>query len=123
MITRSFTFPPASRTTLLKLSFFQNLAPLDKLTQVFTYLDMPFITRAQLITAYIPNIDQAGRCSGPNSTDVEDAISLADELIGGVQRDLKERNLTEIVNAIVVSDHGSLISLPGWLVRLVTTVD
>lgn len=63
-------------------------------------------TRPQLIAAYVPNVDSDGHMYGPNSTEIRATIQSADTFIEQVFEGLEERNLTEIVNVIVVSDHG-----------------
>jgi predicted AlkP superfamily pyrophosphatase or phosphodiesterase len=86
----------------------QNIPPSEKLKQVCDWLDMPIHSRPQLITTYIPNVDQMGHKGGPDSKQVEDALQLVDGFIGGVVESLAQRNLSDIVNVIVVSDHGGL---------------
>lgn len=63
-------------------------------------------TRPQLIAAYVPNVDGDGHKYGPNSTEIRATITMADTMLDQVFQGLEERNLTDIVNVIVVSDHG-----------------
>lgn len=79
---------------------------MEKLSQILDWLDLPIQKRPQLITTYIPNVDHAGHKGGPDSQLVEDALTLIDEFVGGIIDRLEERNLTDIVNVIIVSDHG-----------------
>lgn len=88
----------------------QKMMPSDKLTQVTDWLDLPITRRPQLITTYIPNIDQMGHKGGPDSELVENALGLVDKFIGGVVAALDQRNLTDIVNVLIVSDHGASIT-------------
>lgn len=78
----------------------------QKLDQVFEWLDMPIHSRPQLITTYIPDVDSMGHWGGPESDKVEQALKVVDDFIGGVVGRLALRNLSEIVNLLVVSDHG-----------------
>lgn len=80
--------------------------PNDKLTQVMDWLDLPINTRPQLITTYIPNIDQMGHKGGPVSAEVDGALELVDHFIGDLVESLAQRNLSEIINVVIVSDHG-----------------
>lgn len=82
------------------------MKPVQKLAQVFDWLDMPIHSRPHLITTYIPNVDQMGHKDGPESAEVEEALSLVDDFVGDVVDGLALRNLSEIVNVIIVSDHG-----------------
>lgn len=67
---------------------------------------MPRLSRPQLITAYAPEVDQEGHRSGPASEGVEHQLIQMDNFAKGIYDLLEERNLTEIVDVIFVSDHG-----------------
>lgn len=54
----------------------------------------------------MPELDQAGHRGGPDSSDVEEALKLVDGYIGDVVAEIEARNLTHIVDLIVLSDHG-----------------
>lgn len=88
-----------SRKTQRVLEFLDRPGPLDPLA------DAAF-PRPQLIAAYVPNVDAVGHKFGPNSTDVDEAISAVDAMLASLFRGLEARNLTSVVNIIVVSDHG-----------------
>lgn len=62
--------------------------------------------RPQLIAAYVPNVDQDGHIYGPNSTEIRTTINNVDSMLDGLFKGLEARNLTNIVNVVVVSDHG-----------------
>lgn len=62
--------------------------------------------RPQLIIAYVPNVDADGHRYGPNSTEIRGTIQSVDTMLASLLSGLSERNLTEIVNVVVVSDHG-----------------
>lgn len=87
------------------------MTPSDKLAQILDWLDQPILRRPQLITTYIPNVDQMGHKGGPDSIEVEDALRLVDGFIGDVVESLTQRNLSEIINVLIVSDHGSCCTL------------
>lgn len=95
----------------------------DKVDQVFDWFDLPLEDRPQFIGLYVPDIDQAGHAYGPYANEVIlvvaivtwmligpiqtlTALKVADKSIGRLLEGLEERNLTNIVNVIVVSDHG-----------------
>ena len=80
--------------------------PSVKSKQIFDWLDMPIEVRPHLIFAYLPDTDQKGHLGGPGSTEEEQALSLVDGYIGQLKEGLQARNLTGIVNLIVLSDHG-----------------
>ncbi|KAJ4355202.1 hypothetical protein N0V95_003162 [Ascochyta clinopodiicola] len=79
--------------------------------------------RPQLIAAYVPNVDGDGHRYGPNSTEIRQTISNADAMIGGILKGLQERNLTNIVNVVVVSDHGMATTDVSRMIQLEDLVD
>ena len=84
----------------------QKMSPADKPTQVLNWLDQDLSDRPHLITTYIPNVDQQGHKGGPESTEVEEALGLVDDFVGDLVSGIQDRNLTDIVNVVIVSDHG-----------------
>lgn len=79
--------------------------------------------RPQLIAAYVPNVDGDGHRYGPNSTEIRQTIRNADAMLGGILKGLQERNLTEIVNVVVVSDHGMATTDTSRLIQLEDLID
>lgn len=87
----------------------------NKVKRVLEFLDMPGKEnksldskhyRPQLIAAYVPNVDADGHRFGPNSTEIRTTISEVDKMMDNIFKGLDQRNLTNLVNVVVVSDHG-----------------
>lgn len=74
--------------------------------------------RPQLLAAYVPNVDADGHKFGPNSAEIRGTIENADKMLGGIFQGLRDRNLTDIVNVVVVSDHGMATTSVDRLVQL-----
>lgn len=79
--------------------------------------------RPQLIAAYVPNVDSDGHKYGPNSTEIRTTIQQVDTMLGDLFHGLEQRNLTKIVNVIVVSDHGMATTSVDRLIQLDDLVD
>lgn len=79
--------------------------------------------RPQLIAAYVPDVDADGHNFGPNSTEIRGTIQRADAMVDALCRGLEERNLTHIVNVVVVSDHGMATTDTSRLLQLEDLVD
>lgn len=102
--------------------------PLDvKLNRVFDMLDMPGAEnketavaeqRPQFIATYVPNIDAVGHKFGPNSTQVNDALVAADSMLSNLFAGIEQRNLTNVVNIVIVSDHGMAESSNDRLIQI-----
>lgn len=89
----------------------------DKVRTVLSHLDRPSEfdegvvvaneqARPRFISFYVPNVDAAGHRWGPNSTEMREAITGVDSMLQHLFAGIEARNLTDIVNLIVVSDHG-----------------
>ncbi|MEJ5263083.1 MAG: ectonucleotide pyrophosphatase/phosphodiesterase [Ignavibacterium sp.] len=78
----------------------------ERINGVINWLKMPFSERPKFITLYYDLADSEGHRFGPNSPEVNAAISKLDSLIGILFTKLDEINLRDSVNIIIVSDHG-----------------
>lgn len=104
-----------------------------KVQRILTWLDMPGRddladdedrqTRPQLIAAYVPNVDADGHKYGPNSTYIRSTIAEVDGMLADLFKGIGERNLTNVVNIIVVSDHGMATTSTQRLIQLEDIVD
>ncbi|WWC68295.1 uncharacterized protein I206_102219 [Kwoniella pini CBS 10737] len=100
--------PPMTSTGISPSYFvpYRKLAPSEKVKTIFSYLDHPISERPEFIASYFPEIDQAGHKGGPNSQGVNDTLKLCDDMLEQLIKGLHERNLQDILNVIIVSDHG-----------------
>ncbi|PYI09658.1 nucleotide pyrophosphatase family protein [Aspergillus sclerotiicarbonarius CBS 121057] len=98
----------------------------SKVDRILGLLDMPGIEvesdfapqRPQFIAAYVPNVDADGHNYGPNSTETRGTISKVDDMLGSLFSGIEARNLTDIVNIVIVSDHGMATTATERLVQL-----
>jgi predicted AlkP superfamily pyrophosphatase or phosphodiesterase len=79
--------------------------------------------RPQFIAAYVPDVDRDGHKYGPNSTEIRKTISSADAMLGSILAGLHARNLTDIVNVVVVSDHGMATTDISRMIQLEDLID
>lgn len=107
------------------------LLPL-KVNRIMDLLDTPgphdigataMTPRPQLIAAYVPNVDAEGHRYGPNSTEIRSTIAEVDAMLRSILKGLHARNLTDIVNVVVVSDHGMATTDVSRLIQLEDLVD
>lgn len=81
--------------------------PYEKRVQgVINWLKLPEDKRPRFITLYFHETDSKGHRYGPNSAEVDTAITLVDGLIGMLIKELKAIGQFEKTNIIIVSDHG-----------------
>ena len=99
----------------------------NKVERILGLLDRPGLEdelaevvdmRPQLIAAYVPNVDADGHLYGPNSTEIRVTINDVDTMLDQVFQGLDQRNLTDIVNVVVVSDHGMATTDTSRLIQL-----
>lgn len=103
-----------------------------KVTRILGFLDQPGLEdpdarpedlRPQLIAAYVPNVDADGHKFGPNSTEIRVTIQNVDKMMDDLFLGLETRNLTDIVNVIVVSDHGMATTDVSRMIQTEDLVD
>ncbi|KAK8218574.1 alkaline-phosphatase-like protein [Phyllosticta capitalensis] len=103
-----------------------------KVDNILKYLDLPGPEseraaadqpRPQLIAAYVPNVDSDGHKYGPNTTEIRNTISDVDTMLGSLLSGLEDRNLTDIVNVVIVSDHGMATTDVSRLIQFEELVD
>ncbi len=123
--------PPLEPTYLDKFNDSEALE--KKVDRILELLDLPgdldpskdlsLNRRPQLIAAYVPNVDSDGHKYGPNSTEIRATISDVDSMLAILMDGLYDRNLTEIVNVVIVSDHGMATTSNTRLVQLDDLID
>jgi predicted AlkP superfamily pyrophosphatase or phosphodiesterase len=94
-----------------------------KVDRLMTWLDMTGEKRPQLMLAYVPNVDADGHKFGPNSTEIRGTISDVDSMLTMIVEGLIQRNLTEIVNMVIVSDHGMATTSAERIIQLDDIID
>ena len=102
-----------------------------KVDRILGWLDLPgdadhAVTtdlRPQLIAAYVRNVDADGHLYGPNSTEIRATISQVDSMLADLFHGLYDRNLTSVVNIVIVSDHGMATTSNERLVQLDDLID
>ncbi|XXH02738.1 hypothetical protein Hte_009123 [Hypoxylon texense] len=103
-----------------------------KVDRILEFLDKPGLetpeadpsdVRPQIIAAYVPNVDSDGHRYGPNSTEIRSTISDVDTMLDQLFHGLEERNLTSIVNVIIVSDHGMATTDVSRMIQIEDLVD
>lgn len=78
----------------------------DRTKEVLNWLQYPYDTRPHFITMYFDLTDGIGHKYGPNSPEIDIAISSLDSTLGSLLSGLNEIQMRDSVNIILVSDHG-----------------
>uniref|UniRef100_A0A9L0J5P7 Ectonucleotide pyrophosphatase/phosphodiesterase family member 3 n=2 Tax=Equus TaxID=9789 RepID=A0A9L0J5P7_EQUAS len=78
----------------------------ERISTLLTWLDLPKAERPDFYTLYVGQPDSAGHEKGPVSAAVIQALQLVDNALGMLMEGLKQRNLDNCVNIILVTDHG-----------------
>jgi predicted AlkP superfamily pyrophosphatase or phosphodiesterase len=80
----------------------------ERADQVLKWLDLPEEEKPKFISMYLSLVDEAGHMFGPDSKELNRALIEADSGIERLLIGLKERGIDDIVNLIIVSDHGMI---------------
>ncbi|KAL8824396.1 MAG: hypothetical protein Q9191_005083 [Dirinaria sp. TL-2023a] len=103
-----------------------------KVDRILEFLDMPGAeevgeggerSRPQLIAAYVPVVDADGHTYGPNSTEIRETIARTDDMLHQLFMGINQRNLSDVVNIVVVSDHGMATTSVDRLIQLDDLID
>ncbi|OXB68402.1 hypothetical protein ASZ78_010023 [Callipepla squamata] len=78
----------------------------ERISGILNWLDKTKSERPDFYTLYIEEPDSSGHSFGPVSGGVIKALQLADQSLGMLMEGLKQRNLHNCVNLIVLADHG-----------------
>jgi predicted AlkP superfamily pyrophosphatase or phosphodiesterase len=80
----------------------------DRIKGVLEWLQYPYDKRPHFITMYFDLTDGVGHRYGPNSPEINMAISSLDSTLGNLLSGLEEIQMRDSVNIILVSDHGMI---------------
>ncbi|MCJ1379751.1 ectonucleotide pyrophosphatase phosphodiesterase [Xylographa soralifera] len=104
-----------------------------KVDRILDFIDLPgqydsgaasvTAPRPQFVAFYVPNVDAHGHLDGPNSTAIRTTIHDVDSMLHDLFAGLQERNLTDVVNVVVVSDHGMATTSIHRLIQLEDLID
>ncbi|NWS23007.1 ENPP3 phosphodiesterase, partial [Pachyramphus minor] len=78
----------------------------QRISGILKWLDNTKSERPDFYTLYIEEPDSSGHSFGPVSGGVIKALQVADQALGMLMDGLKQRNLHNCVNLIVLADHG-----------------
>jgi alkaline phosphatase D len=84
-----------------------------RIAQVLAWLKLPEADRPHFITLYYSNVDHEGHRHGPDSKEVQAAVTHVDGLMGELSDKLKASGLP--VDLIIVSDHGMAAKSGDWI--------
>ncbi len=83
-----------------------------------SWLDLPAAQRPSFVALYFSDVDTAGHHFSPSSPEVKRAIEEVDSAIGRLIKGLKQRDIYDHTNIIIVSDHGMAQVKPTDVVLL-----
>ncbi|GAA5922187.1 hypothetical protein JCM3775_003521 [Rhodotorula graminis] len=78
----------------------------NKVDRVAKWLDLDYAHRPHLMAVYAPEVDQEGHRHGPESDVVAHTLADVDDFVRQLFDEVDRRNLTDVVDVVVVSDHG-----------------
>ena len=96
----------------------ESLPPDQRVQNVLNWLAQPPETRPRLITLYFHDADTAGHRFGVDSSEMASAVTMVDEALGQLVEGVRKLGLANVVNFIVVADHGMTALSPDRVVAL-----
>jgi predicted AlkP superfamily pyrophosphatase or phosphodiesterase len=98
--------------------FDQNIPPSERVDQVLAWLDLPPGQRPSFISLYFGQVDRAAHAFGLEDPRMAETIDEIDAQLGRLTEGLRERELFDHINIIVVSDHGMTAQSPDRVIFL-----
>lgn len=84
--------------------------------EIFNWVDMEIETRPGLIMSYVPSLRSQIEVDGLKSSNFQKQLALMDSLVGNLLHGLELRNLTSIVNLVVLSGSSMAPTSPDRLI-------
>lgn len=84
----------------------KNLPYADRVDRVLGWLDRKDATRPRFITLYFESVDSQGHSFGPDSAEVNTALTEVDKALGQLVDGLRARGADTATDIVIVSDHG-----------------
>ncbi|XP_061368842.1 uncharacterized protein LOC133311758 isoform X2 [Gastrolobium bilobum] len=78
----------------------------DRVDTILEYFDLPSDEIPSFMTLYFEDPDHQGHEVGPDDTEITEAVSRIDSMIGRLIKGLEQRRVFEDVTIILVGDHG-----------------
>ena len=92
---------------------YDSKVPYDaRIEQLNRWLELPYSERPNLICLYFEEVDWQGHDYGAKSTEVLQAVRVADALLGRIITTIHESDLADSINLVVASDHGMIDMIP-----------
>ncbi|KAJ1334784.1 hypothetical protein BSLG_007939 [Batrachochytrium salamandrivorans] len=95
----------------------------EKIEQALEWIDLPQQERPLFISLYFAEIDSAGHTYGVYSKEVNAALQKIDHAIGELFSKLQKRRIENLINLVIVSDHGMADSSEDRVIYLGDDVD
>ncbi|CCH42521.1 Alkaline phosphodiesterase [Wickerhamomyces ciferrii] len=94
-----------------------------KSNRILEWIDKDFKERPQLIIGYVPNIDTVGHKTGIKGKKLEEELKYVDSFVKNLTQGIANRNASDIVNLVFVSDHGMAPTSNDRLIYLDDLID
>jgi predicted AlkP superfamily pyrophosphatase or phosphodiesterase len=78
----------------------------DRVDQLLGWLDKPPAERPRFATLYFDEVDTLGHNDGPDSPEVNGALSRMDAAVGRLVAGLKAQGIYDKTDLVIVADHG-----------------
>jgi predicted AlkP superfamily pyrophosphatase or phosphodiesterase len=82
------------------------VTPTQRVDQILAWLDLPASKRPSFLTLYFDTVDHQAHGHGPDSPEVDAALSDVDAAMARLIAGLRQRHIESRINIIIVSDHG-----------------
>ena len=103
--------------------FTKNTTFTESVDTVLGWLEQPVEKRPSFATLYFHEPDSAAHHNGATSPQVAEAVALVDAAVGRLVAGIQQRYLEDVVNLVIVSDHGMADLSTNRVINLGDLVD
>ncbi|KJE91711.1 type I phosphodiesterase/nucleotide pyrophosphatase [Capsaspora owczarzaki ATCC 30864] len=119
----SEVFYDGNRRATYLTPFANGLSNAARIDGILGWLDLPAIRRPSFVALYLSSVDSAGHSFGPDSGQVNNALVDVDSAIDRLLDGLASRNLDQLVDVVLVSDHGMTATSASRVILLDSFID
>lgn len=95
----------------------------QRVDQILAWLDLPAGKRPRFLTLYFDNVDHQAHGHGPDSAEVDTAMTQVDDAMARLLTGLRQRHIEDRINIVIVSDHGMASTPPEQKIKLEEAVN
>ena len=105
------------------VKFDADVSAQDRIDKVLAWLELPAETRPSMVTLYFGDVDRVSHRYGPETAETRAVVQQVDGYLARLFAALRERELFDRMDIVIMSDHGMTTMDPGRIIILEDYID